>query len=320
MFAGGCRISSGSRPRVAVRTVTGMSVQLDRLILAVGILSAAAGVAFLARAGSYYLLPLWDRPESPFHRVLRPSGEVGHSFGWIGAGLMLLGVVLYSSRKRLAALRGLGPMRTWLNFHIYLCLTGPFLVALHTAGKLRGLGVYSFWSMMVVAGSGVIGRWLYQQFPRTIKGEAMTLAEIRAEQAELRERLQTEFGLAPSLLKAVDAVAERSGQRIQGGAAGSLLALPLLLVDDLLRPLRLSKFRRRLLQQRRLARRETQALLALIRRQMAIARRVAFLDTFRRVFTYWHVIHLAFFAAMVVLLVLHVGSEVFFGASLVGGR
>jgi len=313
----GCPISSGSRSPVAARAATGLSVQLDRLILAVGVLSAAAGAAFLARAGGYYLLPLWDRPDSPFHRTLQPSGQVGHSFGWIGAGLMLLGVVLYSGRKRLVALRGFGPMRTWLNFHIYLCLTGPFLVALHTAGKLRGLGVYSFWSMTVVAASGIIGRWLYQQFPRTLRGEAMTLAEVRAEQAELRERLQTEFGLAPSLLKAVDALAE---PRRRGGAAAGLLALPLLLVDDLLRPLRLSTIRRRLLKQRRLARHETHALLALIRRQMAIARRVAFLDTFRRVFTYWHVIHLVFFAAMLALLVLHVGSEVFFGASLVGGR
>jgi hypothetical protein len=316
----GCPISSGSRPGGAARGATGVSLQLDRLILAAGILSAAAGAAFLARAGGYYLLPLWDRPDSPLHRILRPSGEVGHSFGWIGAGLMLLGVALYSGRKRLGAMQGRGPMRTWLNFHIYLCLTGPFLVALHTAGKLRGLGVYSFWSMVVVAASGIAGRWLYQQFPRTIRGETMTLAEIRAEQAELRERLQSAFGLAPSLLKEVEAVAERSGRRVPGGAAAGLHALPLLLLDDLLRPLRLAKIRRRLLKQRRLARRETQALLALIRRQMAIARRVAFLDTFRRVFTYWHVIHLAFFAAMLTLLLLHVGAEVFFGAPLVGGR
>jgi hypothetical protein len=297
-----------------------VSLQLDRLILVAGLLSAAAGAVFLARAGGYYLLPLWDRPDSPFHRALRPSGEVGHSFGWIGAGLMLLGVTLYSGRKRLGTMRGRGPMRTWLNFHIYLCLTGPFLVALHTAGKLRGLGVYSFWSMVVVAASGIVGRWLYQQFPRTIRGDAMTLAEIRSEQAELRERLQTEFGLAPSLLKAVDAVAERSAGRLRGGAIAGLLALPMLFVDDLLRPLRLAKLRRRLLRQRRRARRETQALLALIRRQVSIAKRVAFFDTFRSVFTYWHVIHLVFFAAMLALLVLHVGAEVFFGASLVGGR
>ncbi len=283
-------------------------------------LSAAVGALFLAKAGRYYLLPLWERPDSPFHAALQPSGDVGHSFGWIGAGLMLTGVGLYSGRKRMRVMRGRGPMRTWLNFHIYLCLTGPFLVALHTADKLRGLGVYSFWSMVVVAASGVIGRWLYQQLPRSIKGEAMTLEETRAEQAQLKERLAKEFGLAPSLLKAVDDVAERSVRRIRGG--GGLLTLPLLVLDDLLRPLRLAKLRRRLLRQRRLAREQTRTLIALIRRQVAIARRVAFLDVFRRVFLYWHIIHLAFFAAMLVLLVLHVGAELFFGAGLglVGSR
>lgn len=289
------------------------------MILAAGVVSAVVGAAFLARAGGYYLLPLWERPDSPLHVALQPSGEMGHPFGWIGAALMLVGVGLYSGRKRTRTLRGRGPMRTWLNLHIYLCLVGPFLVALHTAGKLRGLGVYSFWSMVVVAASGIIGRWLYQQFPRTMRGEAMSLDEIRAEQGELHARLTSEFGLAPQLLKAVDDATERSVRRIRGMARLGPLAIPLLFLDDLVRPLRLARLERRLGLGRRLHRRERRALFRLIRRQTAIARRLAFLDTFRRVFTYWHVVHLAFFAAMLVLLFLHVGSELFFGAGLVGG-
>ncbi len=299
----------------------GVSEYVDRLILAAGVVSAVAGAAFLARAGGYYLLPLWERPDSPLHRALQPSGDVGHPFGWIGAALMLVGVGLYSSRKRVRALRGRGPMRTWLNLHIYLCLVGPFLVAFHTAGKLRGLGVYSFWSMVVVAASGIVGRWLYQQFPRTMRGETMSLEEIRSEQAELHARLAERFRLAPQLLKAVDDATEASVKRIRGLARFGLLAIPVLLLDDLWRPLRLAALRRRLGLGRRLARRERHEMFRLIRRQTAIARRLAFLDTFRRVFTYWHVIHLAFFAAMLVLLFLHVGSELFFGAGLgiVGG-
>ncbi len=289
------------------------------MILAAGVMSAVVGAAFLARAGGYYLLPLWERPDSPLHGELQPSGAMGHPFGWIGAALMLVGVGLYSSRKRVKTMRGRGPMRTWLNLHIYLCLAGPFLVALHTAGKLRGLGVYSFWSMVVVAASGIIGRWLYQQFPRTMQGEAMSLEEIRTEQAELHARLVSEFGLAPQLLEAVDQATARSVQRIRGLARLGLLAIPLLFLDDLVRPIRMVGLRRRLRLGRRLARRERRAMFRLIRQQTAIARRLAFLDTFRRVFTYWHVIHLAFFAAMLVLLFLHVGSELFFGAGLVGG-
>lgn len=294
-----------------------MSVYVDRLLLLAGLVTTAAGALFLARSGAYYLLPLWERPDSPLHQALRSSGSLGHAFGWIGSGLVVVGVILYSGRKRLGPMRGRGPMRTWLNLHIYLCLTGPFLVLLHTSGKLHGLGVYSFWSMVVVAASGIIGRWIYQQFPRTIRGELMTLEQIRSEQVARRERLADEFHLTPAQLAAIDDVAERTVRRIQGGGGG-LRSLPLLLVDDLARPLRLSRLKRRLRQGRRLPRREAKAVFDLVGRQVATARRVAFLGTFRSLFGYWHVIHLVFFAAMLVLLVLHVASEAFFGVPLVG--
>ena len=289
------------------------------MILYVGLLTAAAGAAFLARAGAYYLLPLWDRPDSPWHASLQPSGNVGHAFGWIGAGLMLLGVALYSGRKRIVAMRGRGPMRTWLNLHIYLCLTGPFLVALHTANKLGGLGVYSFWSMMVVAASGILGRWIYQQFPRTARGETMSLEELRAEREAVHERLAADFGLAPAALAEIEAVSERGVRRRASGAGPGIRTVPLLLVDDVAAPLRLAGLRRRLRRERKLPRREIDAVVALLRREASAGRRLAFFDTFRRLFAYWHVIHLVFFAAMLVLLVLHVGAELFFGAALVGG-
>lgn len=295
-----------------------MSEFLDRLILWVGILSASVGVLFLLQSGAYYLLPLWERPDSPLHQALKSSGSMGHPFGWVGSALVLTGVILYSGRKRFRVMRGRGPMRTWLNLHIYLCLTGPFLVTLHTSGKLHGLGVYSFWSMMVVAWSGIVGRWIYQQFPRTIKGELMSLEQIREEQAARRARLEHEFKLGPEQLRAIDEMAERTVGRLERSTGGGLRVLPALLLDDLARPFRMARLRRRLRRERRLARRETKALFALVRRQVATARRVAFLGTFRSLFGYWHVVHLVFFAAMLVLLVLHVASEAFFGVPLVG--
>jgi len=304
--------------RAGSRSGPSISRQLDRLILLVGLASAAAGAWFLVRSGRYYTLPLWDRPDSPLHDALRPSGTLGHPFAWIGSAVMLVGVLLYSTRKRLGLMRGRGPMRTWLNLHIYLCLSGPFLVALHTAGKLRGLGVYSFWSMMVVAASGIVGRWIYQQFPRTIKGELMSLEEIRNEQAERRARLAADFNLDPAQLAAIDAVTQRSVGRIRAGTGGGLAALPFLLLDDLARPFRLARLRRRLKRERHLARQEARAVFDLVGRQVATARKVAFLDTFRSLFGYWHVVHLVFFAAMLVLLVLHVASEMFFGVPLMG--
>ena len=277
----------------------------------VATLTGAAMLGYVSWAGRYYLLPLWERPETPLHALLRPSGSVGHPLGWVGAGMIVVGVFIYSSRKRIPFLQRRGPMRTWLNVHIYLCLVGPLLVSYHTALKLHGVAVYSYWSMFIVASSGIIGRWLYQQFPRTTRDQEMSVEEMTKDQAETRRRLETEFRLSPASLAAVDALAERSVRFIGHGAQ----ALPKLVLDDIARPFRLAALRRHLLAERRVPRSEAHALLELLRRRVAAERRIAFLATFRRFFTYWHVTHLIFFVSMIVMLVLHVASVLYFGAA-----
>ncbi len=248
--------------------------------------------------------------------MLRPSGSVGHLLGIAGTAMVLVGVTLYSTRKRVRGLRNAGPMRTWLNVHIYLCLAGPMLVTFHTAMKFGGLGAYSYWSMMIVAGSGVLGRWLYQQFPRTIKGRELSLEEMNAEQADAHSLLTLAYATAPAALKTAEAFAERRVQWLR--AVRGPLTLPKLFADDVARPFRLARLRRRLRKQGALPEPEVQAVVGLVKDRVTMARRLAFLGLFRRLFLYWHVTHLIFFVAMFVLLVLHVGAAVLFGAAMAG--
>jgi len=278
-----------------------------------GIATAAAVFAYLSTAGQYYLLPLWERPDSPLHRALRPSGEVGRTLGVIGLLMMSVGVLIYSSRKRLGVLQRKGPMRTWLNVHIYLCLVGPVLVTFHSSLKFGGFAAWSYWSMFVVAASGIAGRWLYQQFPRSIRGQAMSLEETRERQAEVHERLTRDFKLPPALLTEVDTLAKRSVARVQ--AHRGLTALPLLLADDIARPFRMKALRRRLGKLRRFPRRELDEVVDLVREQIATARRIAFLGLFRQLFGWWHHVHTVAFVAMVVLLVLHLVTVLVFGVA-----
>ena len=283
-------------------------------MLLAGILTAAAVVAFLSRAGRYYLLPLWLRPDNPLHAVLQPSGRIGLGLGMAGASMVAIGVALYSLRKRLKPLQRKGPMRTWLNVHIYLCLVGPVLVTFHTALKFGGLGVYAWWSMMIVAGSGIVGRWLYQQFPRSIKGRELSLKEVQSEQEEAHRLLALAHGRAPAALKMAEAFAQRRVIALK--SVSGVFTLPRLLFDDLARPLRLAGLRRRLRRFGGLPEREVHAVVELVRDQIVTARRLAFLGLFKRLFLYWHMTHFVFFFAMVVLLVLHVAAAMFFGASL----
>ena len=105
------------------------------------------------------------------------SGLPGHLLGVVGFGMMLLTEVGYSTRKRSSG-RVHGTMRSWLRFHIYTGIVGPFLVLLHTAWHYNGLaGPLTLLVAMVVA-SGFIGRYIYTAVPRTADGAILEAAEI----------------------------------------------------------------------------------------------------------------------------------------------
>ena len=106
------------------------------------------------------------------------SGLVGHSLGIIGFAMMLMTETLYSFRKR-AMRRPRGTMRSWLRFHIFTGIVGPYLVVLHAAWNFNGLaGVLTAMTVVVVA-SGFIGRYIYTAVPRTADGVVIEAQELQ---------------------------------------------------------------------------------------------------------------------------------------------
>ncbi len=96
-------------------------------------------------------------------------GLVGHGIGVAGFLLMLMTETLYSIRKQLTDARW-GSMAGWLRFHMVTGLVGPYLVLLHTSMRFRGLAGLVMLLTLVVAVSGLVGRYLYTAVPRTIDG------------------------------------------------------------------------------------------------------------------------------------------------------
>ena len=128
---------------------------------------------------SYYNTGFEERPFHPEHALLKPSGPMGHGLGILGTLLILIGVFSYIGRKKNKFLPRVGALKYWLEFHIFLCSVGPLLILFHTAFKFGGIVSISFWSMVAVVLSGVIGRFIYIQIPRTIQGRELSLAEIK---------------------------------------------------------------------------------------------------------------------------------------------
>ncbi|HSR43135.1 MAG TPA: hypothetical protein VLL48_13200, partial [Longimicrobiales bacterium] len=164
-------------------------------------LSLVLLLIWLGTAGSalywgldYYLLPLEARAYSPLDAVFSPTGAVGHGLGVVGTAMIVIGVVGYGARKRIRALERIGALKHWLQVHIFLCTLGPFLVLLHTSFRIGGLVSIAFWSMVVVVGSGVFGRYVYARIPKTVQGRFLSAEAVRARIEELADRLRALVG------------------------------------------------------------------------------------------------------------------------------
>ncbi|RPJ21238.1 MAG: hypothetical protein EHM33_26670 [Chloroflexi bacterium] len=103
-------------------------------------------------------------------REVPPASELfGHGIGILGFLLMFMTETLYSLRKRSRRMRW-GRMSTWLQFHIFTGLVGPYMVLLHTSWKFNGLaGVSTLFTVIIVV-SGFVGRYIFTRIPRTLDG------------------------------------------------------------------------------------------------------------------------------------------------------
>lgn len=275
---------------------------------AILLFSVALSVALVGFAGGaeYYRLPLAERPDSALYELLRPAGRIGLRYGIVGLGCITAGVALYTARKRIAALARLGRLKHWLEFHIFLCTVGPFLVTLHTSFKVGGLVSIAFWSMVVVALSGIFGRYVYVRIPKSMAGGFADLSAIRQQRDDLRAALGADLG--PQL-----AAVERLVTAARPTASGGLLqAVWSALRFDLTRHRTLRRVRAALSPAALPAAQRDHAL-RLVARQLQLEHQLAHLLPFQRLFRYWHVLHLPLALAMFLIVGVHVVVATLFG-------
>lgn len=267
-------------------------------------LSLLAIAALAWRGSSYYLTPLAERPRHPDFWSWKPGGSVGHLLGIVGSALMLL-MLLYTVRKRVPGLRRAGALHLWLDFHIYCGVIGPLLVVLHSSFKVQGLVALSFWSMIVVALSGFVGRYLYAQIPRRRSGDSMSAQEVQTRQAELVRHLREDHHLPEAEFEALARIVDR------GAAQRSLpvLLLTLPATETVLR-LRLRSFRRRY---RRLPAALYADLSDTLLQHALLRHRLAIWDKAHRLFEYWHVVHKPFAIVMYLFMIVHVAVAMMTG-------
>jgi hypothetical protein len=288
-------------------------------LLVSGYIAVIALIAALAIYGfNYYTLGSADRPFSPKHALLRPSGTIGLSLGFLGFGMFLV-IFLYPLRKRWKWLSQIGLSRHWLDFHVLLGLAAPFVIAFHSSFKFGGFAGMAFWIMLAVSLSGVIGRYLYSQIPRSLNAAELSLKELQDVRARLAGQLQQQKLLPQADLQSL--LRLPSPERVQ--KLSIVVALVYMVVLDVARSFRIAKLRRRTLRfseklqtlggflPARHA--DLERAISHAREEAALAKRVLFLSRSQQVIHLWHVVHKPFSYSFAVLALVHIVAVIMMG-------
>lgn len=281
-------------------------------------LAIVTNLAIFIYGFDYYKLGAMDRPFSPKHHMLRPSGPIGLYLGFMGVALFI-GIFLYPIRKHWPWLAQIGKTRHWLDIHVLMGLTAPFIIAFHSTLKFRGIAGMAFWIMFAVSASGVVGRYLYAQIPRKVTTAELSRKELQELQENLSQQLAEQNLLPESDLRALLRMpdAERTNR------LPIVIALVYMMILDVIRMFGVARLRRHALTAGESLRtffgffpthhRDLEKAIEAAAEEAALSKRLLFLSRSQKVFHLWHVVHKPFSYAFAVLALVHVGLQFVLG-------
>jgi len=284
-----------------------MNKSAHRIYISIlSIIVVIALAAIINKGYTYYRISMEERFFHPDHTTLKPSGLLGHGMGILGSFFMILGVSLYMARKRYRIFTRLGFLKHWLEFHIFLCTLGPILVLFHTSFKFGGIVAISFWSMVAVFLSGIIGRFIYLQIPRSIEGRELSLNEVRDMKGDISDNLINSIQLDAESHKAIIDSIKVNAKR--GNENFFVLNFSSYFND-------LKAFRnvKTVLKKNNVSKLQRSMVLNLVKNEMSLNRRIERLVLMQNLFKYWHVAHMPFALVMLVIMVIHVAVTIVFG-------
>ena len=232
---------------------------------------------------------------------------------------MLL-LLLYPVRKRIKALRAIGSVGFWFRSHMLLGVFGPVLILFHANFKLGSINSNAaLVSMLVVAISGVVGRYLYGKIHLGMYGRKTEVREILADAEVLKRAIGADLPVADRVVEQLSSFAQLGTAGPKSVAAG-LLLLPVISV-------RASVVRRRLIADARRAitiegkrlgwprnvrRRRLARVSELVTLHVSAIKKAAAFAFYERLFGLWHVFHLPLFFLLVIAAIVHVYAAHFF--------
>lgn len=245
--------------------------------------------------------------------VLLPEDGPGYLIGISGA-LMMLALLGYPLRKRLKFMRSWGSAATWFRWHMILGVLGPALIVIHSDFTLQSTNAsVAFASMLIVAGSGLVGRYLYGQIHRGLYGQRLEARALRDEAIDSREQLGGGLALTSGWRDDMTAFEARAlsptptlgSAVVRAASIGGLIrknrkATIASIDEEVARAATREGWSPAVRRQRRAEE------LARLASYYATVKRAASLGIYERLFSFWHVAHVPLFIILVLTAIIHV--------------
>lgn len=235
-------------------------------------------------------------------RLIEAEKGLGYYLGIAGATSMLL-LLAYPLRKYVKLLRGAGPVSFWFRTHMALGLIGPTLILYHANfGPGSTNSNVALAAMLIVAGSGIVGRVFYAKIHRGLYGKRAEARELMSEAQALRDRLAIDVG--EDLAGKIDALEKAAFESSPGMGRAAIKAFS---VVSRARRLR-SQLKRRIKKasQRDATRAALSTHLDLCNRYFNRIEQAAELAFYERLFAAWHLLHLPLFILLIITAIIHV--------------
>ncbi len=243
-------------------------------------------------------------------KTINAESGLGYWLGVLGMGCVGL-LLIYPVRKRLPKLAFMGSVPMWFHFHMALGLVAPTLILFHAGFRTGSINAtVALTAMLVVAGSGVLGRMLYVRVHRGLSGQKSEIRTLTAVATRLRATLVADFA-------DVSEVAERLERSLHAPRSSVFSAFFYAASASS----RIATARHRMLAAVRrgssrvastgpsgrrtgkILRREASRL---VRTYCQTLQNAAYLTFFERLFALWHIMHLPLFFLMLVAAAIHI--------------
>ena len=150
------------------------------------------------------------------------GSDMGYNLGLVG-GLMMLILLVYPLRKHVRFMQNWGRTKPWFLFHMAMGLGGPVLVLAHTNFHWGSMNAaICLLSMIMVAGSGIIGRYIYVAIHQDLTGQRLSLGDLQRDAGFHGDEVHSRLAFAPEVEASLRAF-EASAQRGQHSAMWSAI-------------------------------------------------------------------------------------------------